>query len=85
MRSAEERMESFFDSWKEFVSRVSGLRNSLDIITSGLKAALSLYQRRTVQGTDVTNEDDDLEGEKEKKQLRKRKGRKKFFSSGEDE
>lgn len=84
MRTAEERMESFFDSWREFVNRISGFRNSLDIIAGGLKTAMSLYQRRAVRDIDG-KEDDGEEDEIEKKQLRKRKGRKKFFSSEEEE
>lgn len=61
-----------YDSWKDFYSRLLGLRTSLDVIASGCRAALSLYQRRMAK--DIRDDGDDEEGEQKKTH---RKGREK--------
>lgn len=83
LHTVEERAESFLDSWREFAGRINAFRTSLDIIASGLKAALTLYQRRSSQDTDEEHEEDG-EYEKDMKEGRTRKGRKKIFSSEND-
>ncbi len=69
LNSAEEKIDSLFDSWKELHARFLGLKTSLDLIASGCKAALSLYQRRIVK--DMSDTDDE-----EKKSSSKRKDKK---------
>lgn len=72
LHAAEQKVESLFDSWNEFHSRLLGLRTSLDVIASGCRAVLSLYQRRMAK--DMCEPDDENE---EEKPSPGRKGRKK--------
>jgi hypothetical protein len=72
LSATEERIGTLFDSWREFYSRLLGLRTSLDVIASGCKAVLSLYQRRMAQDDDEENEEED-----EKKEKKIKRGRNK--------
>ena len=72
--TAEKKVGSLFELWNEFYTRLLGLRTSLDIIASGCRAALSLYQRRMARDM---NEPDDEYDEEDTHASSGRKGRKK--------